>query len=67
MNNKKSIKLNDKFDDIEIYDLNGRLLFTENINGKNSITINSADWGRGIYLYILTKDDRVTSGKIIVE
>ena len=59
--------LNDKFDDIEIYDLNGRLLFTENINGKNSITINSADWGRGIYLYILTKDDRVTSGKIIVE
>lgn len=26
--------LNDKFDDIEIYDLNGRLLFTENINGK---------------------------------
>lgn len=59
--------LNSNFDEIEIYDLNGRLLFTENIQAKNSIAINSADWGSGIYLYLLKKDERITSGKIIVE
>jgi len=59
--------LNNNFDVIEIYDLNGRLLFTENTHGKNSIAINSADWDTGIYLYMLSKEDRVTSGKIIVE
>ena len=59
--------LNNNFEEIEIYDLNGRLLFSEGVYGKNSITINSAEWTAGIYLYILTKDERITSGKIIVE
>lgn len=59
--------LNRNYESIEIYDLNGRMVFTENVSAQNSIAIDSRNWGSGMYLYILTTDNNYTSGKIMVE
>ncbi len=60
-------QLNNYYNAISVFDLNGALVYTENISGKNSITINCMDWVSGMYFYQLSYANGTSSGKILVE
>jgi len=51
---------------IEIFDLTGKLIYTQNINGK-STEINAKDFGAGIYFIKINQKEFITTKKIIIE
>lgn len=58
--------LNQNFNQINIFDMNGKLIFSENVLNKNSVVLNIQTWDTGIYLYTLSSDSRNRSGKIVI-
>ncbi len=60
-------QLNGNFDFITIYDVNGATVFTSNLIGAATTSINCTDWQSGIYFYQLQTKTGNSSGKIIVQ
>ena len=51
--------------EFSLMDINGRVIFTENLNGLKSIDISKLH--NGIYFYQMKSDDFVKIGKVIIE
>jgi alpha/beta superfamily hydrolase len=51
---------------IEIFDLTGKLIYFQNINGKNT-EINTKDFSVGIYFIKINQKDLITTKKVIIE
>lgn len=60
-------QLNGQYESIEIYAINGAIIFSNTISGSNSTTINCSTWEPGIYVYQLSTQTSVHAGKILVE
>ena len=51
---------------LKIYDLTGRELYYENINNRNSITINSKNWRAGLYFVSIVDGNRIVKSERII-
>jgi hypothetical protein len=51
---------------IEIFDLTGKLIYFQNINGKNT-EINTKEFSAGIYFIKINQKDLITTKKVIIE
>jgi uncharacterized Ntn-hydrolase superfamily protein len=60
-------QLDNNFDFITVFDVNGAVVFTKNLIGEATTAINCSAWQSGIYFYQLRTANGNTSGKIIVE
>jgi hypothetical protein len=62
------LQLTDSSAEVSLYDVSGKLLKKQNINQNNN-TVNTQDLISGTYIYKITssKNNRVSSGKIIVK
>lgn len=50
-----------------IYDLQGKLIFAQDINSSSKVEFNSISHPKGIYFYKIITDDGISSGKLIKE
>ena len=51
---------------LKIFDLTGKELFHENINNRNSITVNSENWRPGLYFVSIVDGDRIVKSERII-
>lgn len=53
--------------DLKILSIDGRIMFTETINGLNinQYKVNASSWQKGLYIVLLNNGKEVISGKII--
>jgi len=59
--------LDSRFETMEIYDMNGRCIYVENVLGKKQVSVDSHIWDAGIYFYKLTtSSDKTVNGKLMV-
>ncbi|MFI5172244.1 MAG: DUF1028 domain-containing protein [Chitinophagales bacterium] len=59
--------LNGNFNEINIFDMSGKLIFSDNVENKNSIILNIENWTTGIYLYTLSSNYKNRAGKIVIQ
>jgi hypothetical protein len=53
--------------DVAVYDLNGKLVWKENLAKTSEVNLNVKDWTAGVYIIKITTDDTQFSKKIIKE
>lgn len=63
--NRFRIKYESAFDRVEIYDIQGRMIYNEDFAGQTETTISSDSWGKGVYLLRVFLKGNMISSKII--
>ena len=59
------IKCESSFDRIEVYDMQGRMIFKENYTGQTEVSVTSALWKNGFYLIKIFSNGNILYNKII--
>ena len=59
------IKYELPFDRLEVYDMQGRLIFNEDYTGQTEVSVSSASWKNGFYLIKIFSNGNILYNKII--
>ena len=59
------IKYESSFDRIEIYDIQGKMIYNEEFSKQTETSISSNSWKKGLYLLKVFSKENVISGKIV--
>ena len=59
------IKYESSFDRIEIYDIQGKMIYNEEFSKQTETSISSDSWKKGLYLLKVFSKENVISGKIV--
>ena len=59
------IKYESPLDRLEVYDMQGRLIFNEDYTGQTEVSVSSASWKNGFYLIKIFSNGNILYNKII--
>ena len=64
--NQITIEQLDDFESIQIVSVQGKIIYSGNIETLNNLQLNTEDWNRGVYFVLISKENKLLTKKIIL-